>query len=51
MVALAHANGDRDHTENFVKAKMLGVFQSATPTFLDAGRPDAGKLMSCFFYG
>ncbi|UQV56345.1 class 1b ribonucleoside-diphosphate reductase subunit alpha [Corynebacterium pseudodiphtheriticum] len=48
MVALALADGNKQQVVNFVSTMMLGIFQPATPTFLNAGRPDAGELVSCF---
>lgn len=48
MVALALADGDVLSAKNFIKEIITGRFQPATPTFLNAGRADAGELVSCF---
>lgn len=48
MVALAVADGNLNDAEEFLRIMMTGEFQPATPTFLNAGRGDAGDLVSCF---
>jgi len=48
LVALAVARGDWVAAQEYVKLIMAGKFQPATPTFLNAGRGDAGDLVSCF---
>ena len=48
MTALYLAQGNRPQAEKYVSLMMSGVYQPATPTFLNAGRGDAGELVSCF---
>ena len=48
MVALTLARGDAGKAKKFVDEMVTGRFQPATPTFLNAGRADAGDLVSCF---
>ena len=48
MVALFLAQGDVNLAERYVSLIISGVFQPATPTFLNAGRANAGDLVSCF---
>ena len=48
MTALYLAQGNRPQAEKYVSLMMSGVYQPATPTFLNAGRKDAGELVSCF---
>ena len=48
MVALNLARGDVGKAKKFVDEMVTGRFQPATPTFLNAGRADAGDLVSCF---
>ena len=47
MTALAHSN-DYEHAERLVDHIIEGRFQPATPTFLNAGRADAGGPTSCY---
>ncbi|CVI60356.1 MULTISPECIES: class 1b ribonucleoside-diphosphate reductase subunit alpha [Agrobacterium] len=48
MVALALARGDEQLARNLVDEIILGRFQPATPTFLNAGKKSRGELVSCF---
>lgn len=48
MVALALARGDEQLARDLVDEIIAGRFQPATPTFLNAGKRQAGKLISCF---
>lgn len=48
MTALYLAQGDHLQAESYVRLMMSGVYQPATPTFLNAGRKDSGELVSCF---
>lgn len=48
MVALDLADGDEELAERMVDEIVSNRFQPATPTFLNAGRADAGELVSCF---
>lgn len=45
--ALAYSSSVR-HAETMIDLIMAGVFQPATPTFLNAGRIRGGKPVSCF---
>ena len=45
--ALAYSRNIR-HAETMIDLIMAGVFQPATPTFLNAGRVRGGKPVSCF---
>ena len=45
--ALAYSSNIR-HAETMIDLIMAGVFQPATPTFLNAGRVRGGKPVSCF---
>lgn len=45
--ALAYGSSIR-HAETMIDLIMAGVFQPATPTFLNAGRVRGGKPVSCF---
>ncbi|ATW58652.1 hypothetical protein SEA_ZION_75 [Corynebacterium phage Zion] len=47
MTALAHSN-DYEHAKRLVDHIIEGRFQPATPTFLNAGRADAGGPTSCY---
>lgn len=47
MTALDLADGEAD-AERFVDLMMQGLYQPATPTFLNAGRADSGEQVSCF---
>lgn len=47
-VALYLADGDVGLAENLVDAMMRGALQPATPTFMNAGRLNAGQKVSCF---
>ena len=48
ITALALAEGDFDDAGRIVHKIMTGQYQPATPTFLNAGREDAGDMVSCF---
>lgn len=48
IVSLALANGDEDLALNLADKLIKQEFQPATPTFLNAGRARAGKMVSCF---
>ena len=48
MVALGLAQGDRQQAMNYITIMIAGVFQPATPTFLNVGRAKRGELVSCF---
>lgn len=47
MTALTHSN-DYEHAKRLVDHIIEGRFQPATPTFLNAGRADAGGPTSCY---
>lgn len=48
MVALYLAQGCTEDAIKYVNLMIQGIYQPATPTFLNAGRGDAGELVSCF---
>jgi len=48
MNALYLARGDQDMAKRLVDEIILGRFQPATPTFLNAGKKQRGELVSCF---
>ena len=48
MTAMYLAQGDYLRAEEYIQLMMLGIYQPATPTFLNAGRKDSGELVSCF---
>ena len=48
MVALYLAKGDTALASSLVDEIILGRFQPATPTFLNAGKAQRGELVSCF---
>lgn len=48
VTALYLANGDRQLAHDIVTQIMIGAFQPATPTFLNAGKAQRGELVSCF---
>ena len=48
ITALALAEGDIELAGDIVHTIMTGQYQPATPTFLNAGRKDAGDMVSCF---
>ena len=48
ITGLALAEGDFDLAGRIVHTIMTGQYQPATPTFLNAGRKDAGDMVSCF---
>ena len=47
-VAVTLAQGDPALAENLVDVMMQGIYQPATPTFLNAGRMQRGEFTSCF---
>lgn len=47
LVALFLARGDRQLASRLVDDMVLGRFQPATPTFLNAGKAQRGELVSC----
>lgn len=48
VTALYLAKGDRQLAHDIVTQIMIGAFQPATPTFLNAGKAQRGELVSCF---
>ena len=48
MTALFLAQGDSEQAARYIDLMMTGIYQPATPTFLNAGRKDSGELVSCF---
>ncbi len=48
MTALALARGDRILAASLAESMIAGVFQPATPTFLNASKKQRGELVSCF---
>mgnify|MGYP002715976751 FL=1 len=48
MTALFLGHGDEDLATALVDEIMMGRFQPATPTFLNAGKAQRGELVSCF---
>ena len=48
ITGLALAEGDFEMAGQIVHVIMTGQYQPATPTFLNAGRKDAGDMVSCF---
>ena len=48
VTALYLARGDETLAEKLVDDIILGRFQPATPTFLNAGKAQRGELVSCF---
>lgn len=48
IVALYLAQGDVKQASKLVDAMVVGGFQPATPTFLNAGKKQRGELISCF---
>lgn len=48
VLTAIHYSEDFDHAEALVDLIIKGIFQPATPTFLNAGLLDAGKPVSCF---
>lgn len=48
MTALELAGGYSGTASHIITEIMTGRFQPATPTFLNAGRADAGEKVSCF---
>ena len=48
MTALYLAQGDHLQAASYIQLMMSGIYQPATPTFLNAGRKDSGELVSCF---
>ncbi|UUD36675.1 Ribonucleoside-diphosphate reductase subunit alpha [Mycoplasmopsis californica] len=48
MNALVLGDGNFERAHNLVKDMMLGRFQPATPTFLNAGKKQRGEFVSCY---
>lgn len=48
VLTAIHYSEDFHHAEALVDLIIKGIFQPATPTFLNAGLLDAGKPVSCF---
>ncbi|QEH61364.1 ribonucleoside-diphosphate reductase alpha chain [Spiroplasma chinense] len=48
MNALFLAGSDFNEAKNILKEIMLGRFQPATPTFLNAGKKQRGEYISCY---
>lgn len=48
MTAIDLSGGDYQQARDLVDVITLGLFQPATPTFLNAGRAQAGERVSCF---
>lgn len=48
MTALFLAGGDIKMAERYIKYMMLGRYQPATPTFLNAGKKQRGEYVSCY---
>ncbi|CBI76754.1 ribonucleoside-diphosphate reductase 2 alpha chain [Bartonella clarridgeiae 73] len=48
LVALYLAQGNKVLAEGLVDEIIIGRFQPATPTFLNAGKKQRGELVSCF---
>ncbi|CAM9131901.1 class 1b ribonucleoside-diphosphate reductase subunit alpha [Mycoplasma marinum] len=48
MNSLLLAGGDFNRSKKVVKELMLGRFQPATPTFLNAGKKQRGEFVSCY---
>ena len=48
ITGLTLAEGDFELAGDIVHTIMTGQYQPATPTFLNAGRKDAGDMVSCF---
>lgn len=48
MVALYLADGDTEQAMSYAEEIITGIYQPATPTFLNAGRMQRGEPVSCF---
>lgn len=48
MNSLLLANGDKKRVYDILDAIMKGIFQPATPTFLNAGKAKRGEYISCY---
>lgn len=48
MNALFLANGDFEFAKNILDELILGRYQPATPTFLNAGKKQRGEYISCY---
>lgn len=46
--SLLLANGDKKRVYDILDAIMKGIFQPATPTFLNAGKAKRGEYISCY---
>lgn len=50
IVALFLADGDETLAKKYVKAHTIQTVQTATPTYLNAGRARRGELASCYLF-
>lgn len=50
IVSLYLAGGDIDLAKRYIKAHTLQTVQTATPTYLNAGRKHRGELASCYLF-
>lgn len=50
IVALYLASGDVEQAKKYIKAHILQTVQTATPTYLNAGRKQRGELASCYLF-
>lgn len=50
IVSLYLAGGDVDLAKRYIKAHTLQTVQTATPTYLNAGRKHRGELASCYLF-
>lgn len=48
MSALFFGNGDVAVARSYIRLMMLGRYQPATPTFLNAGKKQRGEYVSCY---
>lgn len=50
IVSLYLADGDVEQAKKYIKAHTLQTVQTATPTYLNAGRKKRGELASCYLF-
>lgn len=50
IVALYLAGGNIEQARDYIKAHTLQTVQTATPTYLNAGRKQRGELASCYLF-
>ncbi|PCF50066.1 class 1b ribonucleoside-diphosphate reductase subunit alpha [Staphylococcus delphini] len=50
IVSLYLANGDVEQAKKYIKTHTLQTVQTATPTYLNAGRKQRGELASCYLF-